>query len=202
MEEFPPLVVRATALARRVGRGQTWKEVDSVGVPSCCVPWVGRLLGVLAAGCHEGRIGEIGTGVGVASAWMVSSMPTDCTLVTIEIDNDMAAHATSLLADDGRVMVLTGDASELLPTCAPYDLLFADGGHQDAASYASLVDLMRIGGQIVMDDVTPMASLRPGSPMRASNAERDFFFGDPRLISTEIVLPDLRNSLLIGTRLT
>jgi len=89
-----------------------------------------------------------------------------------------------------------------LPTCAPYDLLFADGGHQDPASYGSLVDLMRIGGQIVMDDVAPMASLRPGSPMRTNNVERDFFFGDPRLISTEIVLPDLRNSLLIGTRLT
>jgi predicted O-methyltransferase YrrM len=165
------------------------------------VPWVGRLLGVLAAGCHEGRIGEIGTGVGVGSAWMASSMPADCLLVTVEIDRDMAAHASNLLADDRRVMVLTGDAGELLPVCAPYDLLYADGGYQDPAGYASLVDLIRIGGQIVMDDVTPTASLRPGSPSRASDQKRDFFFGDPRLISTEIALPDVRNSLLIGTRL-
>ena len=154
MEEFPPLVVRANALARRVGFAPTRQEADDTCGPSGCVPWVGRLLGVLAAGCHEGRIGEIGTGVGVGSAWMASSMPADCLLVTVEIDRDMAAHASNLLADDRRVMVLTGDAGELLPTCAPYDLLYADGGYQDPASYGSLIDLIRIGGQIVMDDVT------------------------------------------------
>jgi hypothetical protein len=30
--------------------------------------------------------------------------------------------------------------------------------------------------------------------------KRQLFFGDPRLISAEVVLPDLRNSLLVGTR--
>jgi predicted O-methyltransferase YrrM len=122
-------------------------------------------------------------------------------LVTVEIDRDRAALATRLLAGDGRVMVLTGDATDLMPTCAPYDLLFADGGCQDRASYAALVDLLRVGGQIVMDDMTPLAALPPGAAARAGDVKRDFFFGDPRLISTEIVLPDLRNSLLIGTRL-
>jgi predicted O-methyltransferase YrrM len=201
MTELPPLVARANALARRVGFARTRQEAAATGVPSCCLPDVGRLLAVLAAGCHEGRIGEIGTGVGVGSAWMASSMPADCMLVTVEIDRNRAAHATRLLAGDGRVMVLAGDAMDLLPTCAPYDLLFADGGRQDRASYAALVDLLRIGGQIVMDDVTPLAALPPDPPLRASDIKRDFFFGDPRLVSTEIVLPDLRNSLLIGTRL-
>ncbi len=27
------------------------------------------------------------------------------------------------------------------------------------------------------------------------------FFSDPRLVSTEVVLPDLQNSLLVGTRI-
>ena len=201
MEEFPPLVARANALARRVGFPLTRQEAASPDVPSCCLPGVGRLLAVLAAGCHEGRIGEIGTGVGVGTAWMASSMPTDCMLVTVEIDRERAAHATRLLAGDGRVMVLTGDARDLLPTCAPYDLLFADGGHRDRASYVSLVALLRVGGQIVMDDVTPLAAMPSECASPANDVKRDFFFGEPRLISTEIVLPDLRNSLLIGTRL-
>jgi len=201
MNELPPLVLRANALARRVGFALTRQEAGGTDVPSCCLPGVGRLLAVLAAGCHEGRIGEIGTGVGVGTAWMASSMPADCMLVTVEIDRERAALATRLLAGDGRVMVLTGDAMDLMPTCAPYDLLFADGGRHDRVSYASLLDLLRVGGQIVMDDVTPLASPSPDSPLPASDIKRDFFFGDPRLVSTEIVLPDLRNSLLIGTRL-
>lgn len=202
MEEFPPLVVRANALAREIGFALTPQEAGpDTANPSCCLPGVGRLLAVLAAGCHAGQIGEIGTGVGVGTAWMASAMPADCTLVTVEIDADRAARAASLLAEDDRIRVLTGDARELIPACAPFDLLFADGGRQDMAAYFPLVDLLRVGGQIVMDDVTPLATVPDDSPLRAADVKRAFFFGDPRLLSTEIVLPDLRNSLLIGTRL-
>jgi predicted O-methyltransferase YrrM len=203
MEEFPPLVVQANALARQVGFALTREEAgpDSA-TPSCCLPGVGRILAVLAAGCYAGRIGEIGTGVGVGSAWMASSMPADCTLVTVEIDEDRAAHAGRLLASDGRIMVLAGDARELIPSHAPFDLLFADGARPDHMAYSSLVDLLRVGSQLVMDDVKPVASLPADSPLRTSDVKRAFFFGNPRLVSTEIVLPDLHNSLLIGTRLS
>ena len=200
MERFPPLVARANAFARRAGLTPAGPDAGAASDPSCCLPCVGRLLAVLAAGCHEGRIGEVGTGVGLGSAWMASSMPADCMLVTVEMDEQKAAHATRLLADDGRVMVLNGDPRDLMPTCAPYDLLYADGGCRDRASFASLVDLLRVGGQLVTDDVTPSAAL-PDSPSPERHVKRDFFFGDPRLVSTEIVLPDQRNSLLIGTRL-
>jgi len=52
-----------------------------------------------------------------------------------------------------------------------------------------------------MDDVIPMAILPADSPHWKHDAKREFFYGDARLISTEVVLPDLRNSLLVGTRL-
>src|SRR5215469_17095231 len=140
MEEFPALVARANTLASQAGFAPAALQRGDASHPSSCLPCVGRLLAVLAAGCHEGRIGEIGTGVGVGSAWMASSMPANCMLVTVEMDKEKAAHATRLLADDGRVMVLNGDPRDLMPTCAPYDLLYADGGCRDRASFASLVD--------------------------------------------------------------
>ncbi len=136
----------------------------------------------------------------MGSAWLASAMPRDCLLVTVEVDEERAARAASLLAGDGRVRVLTGDGHQIMRQNSPFDLLFADGGGQDLARYAALVDLLRVGGQLVMDDVTPLASgRRPEAP--GNDLKREFFFGDPRLLSTEIVLPDLRNSLLIGTRL-
>jgi hypothetical protein len=63
------------------------------------------------------------------------------------------------------------------------------------------VDLLRIGGRIVSDDVTPQKALPPGSPFLDDGPKRRFFFGGSRLVSTEVVLPDLRNSLLVGTRI-
>src|SRR5436190_14090692 len=163
MEELPPLVQRACALARQVGFPLTRDEAGP-GRPSACLPGVGQFLGVLAAGCHGGRIGEIGTGAGIGAAWMASAMPADCVLITAEIDPRLAAAASQLLAGDPRVEVLAGDAREVLAARAPFDLLFADGGWRDPAGLATLVDLVRIGGQVVMDDVTPSLALPPGSP--------------------------------------
>ena len=92
--------------------------------------------------------------------------------------------------------VITGDALAGLADQGPFDLLFSDGGQLDPA----LVGWLRIGGRIVMDDVTPEHALPAGSPLRADDVKRGFFSGEPRLTWTEVVLPDLRNSLLVGTR--
>ena len=203
MDEYPPLVEQARTLAREMGFPLTRQEsAAGNGGPSASLPGVGQFLAVLAAGCHGGRIGEIGTGTGVAAAWMASVMPPDCTLVTVEIDGPRAAAAAGLLAADGRVTVLSGDARALLGPHAPFDLLFADGGWRDPAGLGTLVDLVRVGGQLVMDDVTPLRRLPPDSPLRSGDVKRELLFGDPRLCSAEVVLPDLENSLLVGTRLS
>jgi predicted O-methyltransferase YrrM len=196
MEDFPPLVERARALARQQDFPLTWEESGGKG-PSASLPGVGRFLAMLAAGCDGGRIGELGTGVGVGTAWIASAMPANCRLITAEIDPELASAVRRLLAADERVEVVTGDAREAMAGRGPFDLLFADGGGGDDGE---LVNLLRIGGRIVMDDVTPQEALPPDSPLRASDPKREFFFGDPRLLSVEVVLPDLRNSLLVGTR--
>jgi predicted O-methyltransferase YrrM len=127
-------------------------------------------------------------------------MPADCVLITVEIDEPLARAARELLAEDSRVEVITGDAFRVIPSRGPFDLLFADSGVRDPADFALLVSLLRIGGRIVMDDVTPEDVLPPDSPLRADDIKRGFFTSEPRLTWTEVVLPDLRNSLLVGTR--
>jgi predicted O-methyltransferase YrrM len=191
MADLPPLVMRALEAADELGMPRTQ---DGTG-PSCCLPGVGRFLAVLAAGCVGGRIGELGTGVGVGAAWMASAMPSDCRLVTVELDPVRAAAARRVLADDARVEVIRGDAFDELARRAPFDLVFADGGQS-----ARAVELLRIGGRLVVDDVTPVEALPADSQYRTNDPKREFFFGDSRLVATEVVLPDLRNSLLVGTR--
>jgi predicted O-methyltransferase YrrM len=198
-DDTPDLVARAIATARAEGFPLT-REQAGTGLPSASLPGTGRFLAMLAASCHHGRIAELGTGVGIGSAWMASAMPADCTLITTEIDPARAAAAARVLAADERVRVLTGDWASLLPLLAPFDLIFADAGVRNQQQFGGLVSMLKPGAHIVMDDVTPIAALPPDSPLRDRDAKRDLFSGDRRLLATEVVLPDLRNSLLVGAR--
>jgi len=197
--ETPLLVQRAYAVARRAGFPLTRQEAGP-SRPSACLPGVGRFLAMLAAGCHGGVIAELGTGAGIGAAWTSGAMPADCTLLTAELDAGLAATAARLLAGDSRVRVLAGDASALLPPYAPFDLIFADSGVRDAAAFGAVTGMLRPGGRIVMDDLTPGLALPGDSPLRQSDVKRDLFAGDDGLTWTEVVLPDLANSLLVGTR--
>jgi len=191
--ELPPGVVRAAREARRVG----FALARGAGPgPSCCLPATGRVLAVLAAARPGGRFAELGTGVGAGAAWLASGMDATATLVTVEADPERAATAAEVLAGDDRITVLVGDAAELVPPRAPFDLIFLDAGHP---APAALIPLLAPGGALVVDDVTPLAALPVDSPFRAHDPKRALF-ADPRLVSAEIVLPDLANSLLVGVR--
>src|SRR5262249_15633949 len=107
IDGLPPLGARARALATQMGVPLSRQEA-APGVESACLPGVGLFLAVLAAGCRGGTIAEAGTGVGVGAAWMASAMPADCTLVTVESDERLAAAAAALLAADDRVEVVHG----------------------------------------------------------------------------------------------
>lgn len=197
-DDVPEVVRRAAELAhqldfplRRGTRGT-----------SCCHPDVGRLLGLLATRAE--RIGEIGTGVGYGTAWMVSAMPAGARLVTIEIDSRRAAAAAELFADDPRVEVINGDASELIAEFGPFDLLFADGAGygSDTSHLRSLFPILSIGGSIVVDDVTPIEALPENSPFRRHDPKRLAFASSDTMRSLEVVAPDLQNSTLVATRLS
>ena len=197
----PELVSRALAAARESGFPLSREDGERLGMPSASLPAVGQFLAVLAAGCFGGTIAEFGTGTGVGAAWMASAMPADCTLVTAELDPGRAALAASVLSADPRVQVIEGDADTVLAPLAPFDLIFNDGGQRDAASFAARVGMLKAGGYIVSDDLTPVAALPPGSPYLSDDPKRRLWSAEPRLRWTEVVLPDLANSLLFGTRL-
>ena len=196
---YPALVEQAIGVARQQGFPLTRREAGP-GRASACLPDAGRFLAVLAAGCRGGIIAELGTGAGIGAAWIASAMPAACALVTAELEVCLAAAAARLLAADSRVRVLAGDGSIVLPPHGPFDLIFADSGVRDAAAFAGLVSQLKPGCRIVMDDLTPVQALPADSPLRQSDIKRELFAGESRLIWTEVVLPDLANSLLVGTR--
>ena len=173
---LPPLVQRALALAERSGFDKS------------CSAEAGRLLRVLAGQRGRTRVGEIGTGCGVGSAWILSALPPETPFVTVELDPERAAAAAELLADDEHARVLQGDWADVLPAEAPFDLLFADGGGQATKRNPRVLDLLAPGGTLVLDNLTP--------GREGPDPVRELWLDHPRLAAIELRLSSREAAIL------
>ena len=182
----PPLVQQSTASARQMG------------FENSCIPEVGRLLGVLAAGVRGGTIGEVGAGCGVGAAWLASGLAADSRFVTVESDDGRAASAATLFQDRPNIRVLHGDWHAILPH-GPFDLLFVDASPAKHDEPALVVESLRPGGLVVLDDLTSEEYWPPewrGQP----DVVRQFWLNDERLSATE-VLTTPRTAAILTTRI-
>jgi predicted O-methyltransferase YrrM len=146
---------------------------------------VRQLLAVLATGRH---VAEIGTSYGEGAEAMAE---TATSVVTVEIDPERAAAARERLARFDNVEALEGDATELLPPRAPFDLVFIDGGPLKRDLDDAALELVRPGGLIVMDDFTP--------DLPGPDPVREYWKAHRGLVTTEILLtPDM--AVLVSAR--
>ena len=88
----------------------------------------GSLLRTLAASKPKGKLLELGTGTGLATAWLLSGMARESRLITVDQDARVASVAKKHLGDDPRVTFLMEDAGPWLEGASDYrfDLIFAD----------------------------------------------------------------------------
>jgi predicted O-methyltransferase YrrM len=145
---------------------------------------VQALLRVLAAGR---RCAEIGTAFGEGAAAIAE---TATSLVTVEIDEDRAAVARERLVGYGNVNLLVGDWRELLPSRAPFEFVFFDGGK--LAEAPDSIDLVAPDGLFVKDDLTP--DWPPPDPVR------DLLFGHPDLVAVEILTTPTSAAIVAAKR--
>jgi predicted O-methyltransferase YrrM len=167
---------------------------------------VGRLLGALAASRPNGRLAEIGTGTGVGASWIASSMGADASFVSVEVDDDGAAACADLFADRPNVRVLHGDWHDVLPSEAPLDLLFFDGGgwkrsppQQMRAESDRALELVARGGVVAMDNLTP-EHLWPADGPRWPYALREHWLGSDALVATEVLTTPDSSAILAVKR--
>ena len=177
----PPLAERALRLAEELGFGNS------------CTPETGRLLQVLAGMGARRRVGEIGTGVGYGAAWILSALEPSAGFVTVELDAGRAEAAAGLFAGDPNVRVLAGDWHEVMPTEAPFDLLFYDGGGKQRPDLdgEQVVALLGPRATVVMDDLTP--------GRRGHDVVREFWLGHPALAGVELQV-SARESVIVAVR--
>jgi len=124
------------------------------------MPGVGAVLRLLAAAVNAKAVVEVGTGAGVSGLWLLSGMPTDGVLTTIDVEAEHQRAAKQAYAAAGiapqRTRVITGRALDVLPrlTDAAYDMVMIDA---DKAEYPQYVEqalrLLRTGGVLALDNM-------------------------------------------------
>jgi len=185
LPDLPPLVERAVRIAQ------------PEGFTNSCRPEHGRLLFALAAGAQ--MIGETGTGCGVGLAWLASGARPGTRLVSVELDAERARLAAELFSGLPQVTVIGGDWREIYRS-APFDLLVLDGGAHGKSdgTPADPQALLRPGGTVVIDDLTPAAHWPPRFEGQVDEA-RMHWLRHADLDATELRLaPDL--AALVATR--
>mgnify|MGYP003336350512 FL=1 len=183
----PPLVQTAVDAAQ------------TAGFTRSCSPEVGALLRTLAAARPGGRLLELGTGLGVGAAWLLSGLPDSGRLLSVDWDGTRVGRAWTVLRADPRVRVLLGDWHDALLE-APFDLIFADcAAARTPDTLPALARALRPGGTLILDDLTPRARL--DAAWHAGDPLRDAVFTHPQLCVSEVQVSS-RECVLLATRTT
>jgi predicted O-methyltransferase YrrM len=132
-------------------------------------PLTGALLRTLAASRPGGRLLELGTGTGLATAWLLDGMDQTSTLTSVDNDSLVQAVALQCLGDDPRLQLMNMNAIDFLRNQTPqsFDLVFADAipGKYEGLDLALAV--VRPGGFYVIDDMLPQTNWPAGHAEKA-----------------------------------
>ncbi len=124
----------------------------------------GALLRTLAASKPSCRFLELGTGTGVATAWLLDGMDSASKLISVDVNATYQDVARQALGHDPRLTLITEDALAFLKRqpAASFDLVFADAL---AGKYEGLNEALRVvrtGGFYVIDDMLPQPNWPDG----------------------------------------
>ncbi len=126
----------------------------------------GSLLRTLAATKPGGNLLELGTGTGLATAWLLDGMDAQAKLLTMDNDDAVMRIATQYLSDDARVTLHTMDGDtfiqSLLTQQQSFDLIFADTWPGKFWLLNETLSLLRRGGLYVIDDLLPQPNWPEG----------------------------------------
>lgn len=129
----------------------------------------GAFLRTLAAGKPGGRLLELGTGAGRATAWMLAGMDENATLLSVELDEALYDISCSMLVDSRLTLVC--DRGETIIDSLPeasFDLIFADTWPGKYNHLSEALALVKIGGFYLIDDMLPQPNWPDGHAEKAA----------------------------------
>ena len=156
---------------------------------------VGSLLQSLIASKPGGYFLEIGTGLGLSLSWMIEGLDKEARIISIDNDPQLVGIAQEFLGHDDRVEIIRADGSEWITSYdgPPFDLIFADAFPGKYSDLEETLELLRTGGNYVVDDMLPQPNWPEGHEKYATNLiqyleNREDFFVTKMQWSTGILL--------------
>jgi len=135
-------------------------------------PLVGSLLRTLAMSKPSGQLLELWTGTGVSTAWLLSGMDSQSTLLTVDNDQSVVAIAQAHLGSDRRVTFQISDGGDrihqLRQDRQQFDLIFADTWAGKYTHFEQTMELLKPGGLYVIDDILPQANWLEGHELKVA----------------------------------
>ncbi len=151
---------------------QRWREIGvrtrASGFDMPSEAGAASLLRMLAASKPGGRLIELGTGTGLATACLLDGMDVSATLVSIDNDDGPQSIARAVLGDDPRVTFVLGDGLAWIErqAGASFDLVFADAWPGKYEGLDNALRLLKPGGLYVVDDMLPQPNWPDGHQSR------------------------------------
>jgi predicted O-methyltransferase YrrM len=143
----------------------------AMGFDMASEPRTGALLRALAASKPAGRLLELGTGTGVATAWILAGMAAGSTLVSVDSDPKHQQAARECLGSDSRLTLVLEDALGFLKhqPAASFDFVFADAIPGKYEGLEECLKVVKPGGVYVVDDMAPLPKWPKGHEERVAH---------------------------------
>jgi len=139
-------------------------RTQALGFNMASEPRTGALLRSLAASKPGGQFLELGTGTGIATAWLLAGMDAAANLTSVDTDPQVQNIAREFLGSDGRLRLVLGDGLAFLQRdpSAHYDFVFADAMPGKDEGLPECLRVVKPGGFYVIDDMLPQTNWPPG----------------------------------------
>jgi len=132
--------------------------------------YTGSLLKTLAASKPGGRLLELGTGTGLATAWIVAGLDETSSLVTVE-NNELLIEVARKNISDGRVEFVLTDGYEWIKNYKgeKFDFIFADAMPGKYDLFDETISLLNVGGLYIIDDMLPQPNWPDGHDKKVAD---------------------------------
>jgi predicted O-methyltransferase YrrM len=174
------------------------RRATELGFRQSCSDDVGHLLAVLAGAVpRDGRILELGTAVGVGTAWITSGLGkrSDVEVISVE-SNERLSDAARKWSWPPYVSILTADGTEALGTLGTFDLIFADAAPIKYGHIEAVLAALRPRGLLVIDD-THIGNNAAETAREKVETLRQFVRKHPELTSVEL---DWATGVIVASR--
>jgi predicted O-methyltransferase YrrM len=129
------------------------------------------LLKTLAASKASGKFLELGTGTGLATAWILDGMDSASSIISVDNDQNLLAVADEFLSADKRLELVCTDGEAWIKSNAgkKFDFIFADTWHGKYLLLDETLEMLNKGGLYIIDDMIPQPNWPEGHHEKATN---------------------------------